>query len=242
MDKNITVDKKFFDPKFPLLDKFRELAPGSYKHCQNVANMCDSISAELNLNTDILKCAALYHDVGKLNNPIYFSENQTTDINPHDNLDPFVSYQIITRHVGDSVLHLLQIEDIPQEVINIVSQHHGNTILQAFLNKTKGEPEEKFRYKCGKPMSTEALILMIVDSVEATARALYNNDEDDFAEKSISGTINRLMDDRQLDNMRIGTLNITKRLLFKELESIYHKRVTYDEDDLKTVAEIKNGE
>jgi len=242
MDTDISVDKKFFDPTFTLMDKFRTIAPGSYKHCQNVANMCESIAAELGLNIDVLKCAALYHDVGKVNNPNYFSENQTNGTNPHDSLDAYVSSQIITRHVGDSVLHLLQIEDMPSKVIEIVSQHHGNTILQAFFNKTKGESEETFRYKCSKPVETEALTLMIVDSVEATARSLYNSSEEDFIYKAVNGTINRLMDDRQLDNMRIGTLNITKRLLIKELESIYHKRVTYEDDELKTIGEIKENE
>jgi len=242
MDSNISVDKKFFDPKFPLMDKFRELAPGTHKHCQNVANMCESIAVELGLNTDILKCAALYHDIGKMNNPLYFSENQNNGNNPHDSLEPYVSYQIITRHVGDSVLHLLQEKDIPAEVIEIISQHHGDTVLQAFHNKAKSEPEDKYRYKCSKPIETEALILMIVDSVEATARSLYNSGEENFSDKSIDGTIDRLMSDCQLDNMKIGTLNITKRLLTKELESIYHKRVSYDEDESKTIAEIKGNE
>jgi putative nucleotidyltransferase with HDIG domain len=238
MKETETVDKKFFDPTFPLLDKFRELAPGSYKHCQNVTNMCESIAAELGLKVEILKCASLYHDIGKMNNPSYFSENQNNGTNIHEKLDPYVSYQIITRHVGDSVLHLLQTENIPMEVIDIVSQHHGNTILQAFFNKAKQEPEEKYRYKCSKPTTTEALILMIVDSIEATARALSLSGDEDFIEKAVNGTINKLMDDRQLDNMKIGTLNITKKLLFKELESIYHKRVSYDDE--KTIAEINN--
>lgn len=241
MDNDVVIDKKFFDPTFSLLDKFREVAPGSYKHCQNVANICESIAIELDLNVDLLKCAALYHDVGKMNNPSYFSENQTDGINVHDNLDPYISYQIITRHVGDSVLYLIQLSDLPSEVIEIVSQHHGDTVLQSIFNKCKNEPEERFRYKCARPVSTEALILMIVDSVEATAKSLYAsqaNNSSEFVTKSINGTIMRLTDDRQLDNMRIGTLNTTKRILTKEIESIYHKRVTYDEEE-KTIGEIK---
>ncbi len=236
MKNSVNIDKKFFDPTFPLMDRFRQMAPGTHKHCQNVANICESIAVELELNVEVLKVSALFHDCGKMNNPLYFSENQT-DNNPHDKLEPNVSYQIITRHVGDSVLHLLQTEDIPMQVIEIVSQHHGNSILQAFFNKSKKEPEENFRYKCSRPTSTEALILMIVDSVEATARALSLNSEGPFIDKAINGTITRLMDDRQLDNMKIGTLNITKKLLFKELESIYHKRVSYDDEE-KTVGDI----
>ena len=125
----VEVDKKFFDPAFPLLDKFREVASGSYRHCQNVSNICESIAVELGLNTDLIKCAALYHDVGKMNNPAYFSENQANGTNPHDGVSPYMSYLIVSKHVGDSVLHLLEIEDMPREVIEIISQHHGNTVL-----------------------------------------------------------------------------------------------------------------
>ncbi len=243
MDK-VKIDKIFFDPTFPLLDKFREIAPGSYKHCQNVASMCETIASELDLNIDLLKAAALYHDIGKLNNPLYFSENQVTGTNIHDTLDPYMSYNIITRHVGDGILYLLQVEDMPHEVIEIISQHHGNTIVQAFY--INGEPEDKFRYKCSKPESNEALILMIVDSVEATAKALFNSNEKDenkkLISKAIEGTTERLTKDHQLDNMKIGTLEETKKLLTKELESVYHKRVSYEKNGIedKTIGEL-NG-
>ena len=232
------IDKKIFDASFPLLDKFREMAPGSYKHCQNVSNICENVAIELELDIDLLKCAALFHDIGKINNPLYFSENQN-DSNVHDSLDPYMSYQIITRHVGDSIVHLLQVPEIPTEVIEIISQHHGTTILQAFYKKTKKEPEDRFRYKCSKPSTDEAAILMIVDSVEATARSMFGNDPDNnkFINDAINGTINRLVDDGQLDNLKIGTLKIVKKVLFKELESIYHKRVTYELD--KTVGDLK---
>lgn len=236
--KNVKIDKKFFDPTFPLLERFREMAPGSYKHCQNVAGMCETIASELGLNIDLIKCASLYHDVGKMNNPLYFSENQP-DTNIHDTLDNYISYNIITRHVGDGVLHLLQIKEMPIEVIEIISQHHGDTIVKAFYKN--GDPEDKYRYKCAKPESDEALILMIADSVEATAKALFNNNDEKeeskkldtktIITKAIDGTTDRLTLDHQLDNMKIGTLTVTKKLLTKELESIYHKRVLYDNSD-----------
>ncbi len=242
MISKIKIDKKFFNPTFPLIDKFRELAPGSYKHCQNVSNICEAVAADLGLNVDLIKCAALYHDIGKMNNPIYFSENQSNGANIHDELDPFISYQIITRHVGDSILYLLQLKDMSLEVIEIISQHHGDTILKTFHGKVENEPEDKFRYKCDKPETTEALILMIVDSVEATAKSLFGDPKkknSDNITRAINGTIERLTDDSQLDNMRIGTLKITKRVLFKELESIYHKRVSY-EDDSDTIGDLKD--
>jgi len=238
----VIIDKKFLDISYPLLDKFREIAPGTFKHSQNVANMCETAALELNLNIDLIKASALYHDIGKMNNPLYFAENQNGET-PHDKLEPQLSYQIITRHVGDSIIYLLQIPDLPREVIDIVSQHHGDTVLQAFWNKDKKTPEDKYRYRCSKPVSSEALILMLCDSIEATTRAMYNNGEGDknFILESINGTISRLMDDQQLDNMRIGTLNTTKKILIKELESIYHKRVSYN-DETPTVAELRDDE
>ena len=241
INPDLTIDKKLFDQTFPLLDKFRTLANGSFKHCQNVSNICETIGIELNLNVDILKAAALYHDIGKMNNPLYFSENQDVS-NIHDNLEPMISHQIITKHVGDTVLLLLQIPEMPTEVIHIVSQHHGDTVLQAFYNKDKTANEDRYRYKCSRPTSTEALILMLCDSVEATSRSLFNNksNTDDFISIAVNKTIQRLMDDQQLDNIRVGTLNITKKILIKELESIYHKRASYD--DSKTIAELRTEE
>lgn len=238
INPELTIDKKLFDQTYPLLDKFRTLANGTFKHCQNVANMCETVAIELGLNSDVLKFAGLYHDCGKMNNPLYFSENQDSE-NIHDNIDPIISYQIITKHVGDTVLYLLQIPEIPPEVIHIVSQHHGDTVLQSFYNKDKAANEDKYRYKCSKPTSTEALILMLCDSVEATSRSLFNNEKNkvDFISLAVNKTIQRLMEDNQLDNMKIGVLNITKRLLTKELESIYHKRASYD--DNKTIGELR---
>ena len=133
----MTDIKKFLDPSFPLFDKFREIAPGTLRHCQNVANLCESVAIELGLDVDVMKLSALFHDVGKINNPKFFTENQNGEGNPHDDLDPFVSHAIITRHVGDSILILLQFEDFPREVLEIISQNHGNTVLKIIANKTK---------------------------------------------------------------------------------------------------------
>lgn len=239
-NKEIIIDKKLFDLTFPLLERFRELAPGSFKHCQNVSNMCESVAKELDLNIDLTKVAALYHDIGKMNNPLAFIENQG-ESNLHNELDPAISYQIITRHVGDSVIYLLQIPGLPREVIDIVSQHHGDTVLQAFYSKATSEPEDKFRYKCKKPQSDEALILMLCDQIEATVKSIYNSGKGNngFIKETVDKAINRLMDDEQLDSMRIGTLTKTKKIIIKELESIYHKRIDYEDIEDKTVGELR---
>ncbi len=234
MFKDITIDKKFFDPSFPILERFRDLAPGSYKHCQNVENMCEPIASALGLNVDLLRCAALYHDIGKMNNPNFYSENQSNDTNIHDSLDSLTSCNYITRHIGDGIIHLLQIKDLPCQVIELISQHHGDTIVKAFYKD--GEPEDLYRYKCPKPESTEAIILMVVDSVEATAKSIINHkkeseDVGELIRKVITITTERLTKDGQLNNMKIGTFEETKKLLIKELGSIYHKRVIYESDE-----------
>ncbi len=230
------IKTDYFDPsKSPLLEKFRELAPGSYKHCLNVSNMCETIAMELDLDKELLKCAALYHDIGKINNPIYFSENQPSDENPHDSLDPLMSTMIITKHISEGVMILFQ-NDFPKEVIKIISQHHGDSVVQAFYNKAKKTQsnENKFRYKADKPQDLESALLMIVDSVEATAKSkftLSKENDKSFVQDVITTTIDRLADDNQLDNMTLGVLKVVKNVLKKELESVYHKRVVYDDDD-----------
>jgi len=225
-----------------MLESFREKAPGTFKHCQNVVSICESIAIELSLDVDMMRCVSLYHDIGKIYFPEFFSENQDGK-NPHDNLDPFMSYHIITRHVGDSVLLLLQIEDIPRIVIEIISQHHGNTVLRYFYEKSGSTIDAKWRYKGKSPDTTEAAILMIVDSVEATARSLFNAGQlsDSESRKNVvKTTIERLVDDNQLDNMTIGVLKVVRNVLVKELDTIYHKREVYTEIDKKRIKDAKD--
>ena len=226
--------KNIINPDYPLMDKFKEAAPGTFRHCNNVMSFCESVSNILELNTDIMRASAMYHDIGKMNNPDAFGENQN-GTNIHDDIDPMVSYNLITRHVGDGILILLQIPDIPHKILEIISQHHGNTVLQYFYNKSKSNLDDVYRYKCKTPQSIEAAVLMLCDSVEATAKGLYNNgnlkDSDD-RKRVVDGTIKKLVDDDQLDEMKVGELKTIKKMLYKELEVLYHKREVYDKDEI----------
>jgi len=225
--------KDILDSTYPLLETFREVAPGTFKHCQNVCNICEYIATELKLNVDLLKASALYHDIGKMWNPLCFSENQETE-NPHDDLDPSISYHLLTKHVGDSILILSNIDGIPKEMLDIISTHHGDTVLQSIFNKTKNKIEDNFRYKTKKPKTSEAAILMIVDSIEATARSLYNSgklDDTKSRKNVIDSSIDKLGNDGQLDVVKFGVIRQVKGILIKELEAIYHKRVSYEEED-----------
>ena len=128
------------------------------------------------------------------------------------------------------MLILLQIPDFPREILEMVSQHHGDTVLQYFYNKSKSKVDSYFRYRSAKPQTVEAAVLMIADCVEATSRALSSNGELETSEdknKVILNTIKRLEEDEQLDNLTYGQGRIIKKVLYKELENIYHKREIY---------------
>jgi len=243
--KEITL-KDLIDPKYPVMEKFRDNAPGTYKHSQNVANLVESIALKLNLDIDRMRVSAMYHDIGKLNFPRAFTENQN-GTNIHDKLDPEVSYNMITKHVGDSVLTMLQIKEMPREIIEWVSQHHGNTILRYFYEKTREESEpepnpDEWRYKCPTPNCIESAVLMICDAVEATAKSMASNGKLDTQKRKedvVMNTIQRLEMDGQLDKVLTGHLRVIKQILILELESLYHSRELYP-DDVNIEVEEKN--
>jgi hypothetical protein len=220
----------------PLIEELREKAPGTFQHSKNVSALLEAVALKLGLNVNLLKVVGLVHNIGKIFNPKMFNENQN-GINPHNELDPGISYEIITRHVGDGVLYLMQ-NGVSVEILNIVSQHHGNTILRYFYDKVcKSDPETvptKYRYRSSPPTSVEAAVLMICDSVEATAKSLANNkklETYDDRKKVVDETVSRLVSDDQLDNMKVGHLKRIKRILYKELDSLDSRNVIYGEDE-----------
>ena len=232
-----SIYKTIIDPDYPLLVELKEKAPGTYRHCSNMLTFCEHISKQLDLDTDLMRAAAIYHDIGKMNSPKVFSENQNGSGNIHEKLEPKTSYHLITRHVGDGILILLQIPCMTIELLNIISQHHGNTVLRYFADKDDVD-EDKYRYKCSAPTTLESSVLMITDSVEATARSLYNNGKmGDSDEKMnvIENTVNRLINDNQLDQLKVGYLKKIKLVLHKELQTMYHKREDYDEHTEKEI-------
>jgi putative nucleotidyltransferase with HDIG domain len=225
--------KAVVDSSSPLMTRFRDKAPGSYKHCQNVSTLCENVAIALGLDQDLLAAAGMLHDIGKMYNPEYFTENQD-ETNPHDGMEAFLSYQIITRHVSDTALVLTQLPEIPQKVIEVCSEHHGDTVLVPFYLKQKektngGTVEDRFRYKSRKPTTTEASILMIVDCIEATAKSLFNTNKLENVKEMVDKTITRLEDDEQLDELKIGIKRIIKQVIYKEIENTYHKRVSYED-------------
>lgn len=223
------------DSSYPLLQKFRDACPGTYKHSQAVSAMVESASVALGLDVMFMKVVAMYHDIGKINNPKFFTENQLEkDCDPHENLDPWISSQIISRHVSDSVNVLLNDKHFSRRMIEIISQHHGTSIIKYFFDRVENPEKDSFRYKCSKPDSIEAAVLMICDRLEAMTRSLVqNNKYSNNPTEIVDGVINELLDDEQLDEVtiKLGDLKKFKTVLNKELEGMYSKRIDYDKPD-----------
>ncbi len=222
--------KDLLDSSYPLLKKFRDKCPGTFKHSQALVSMIEGISLELGLDVDEMKVMAQYHDIGKMLNPKFFTENQLEDENPHEDLDPYISYQYITRHVSDTAMILVADDNFPKHIIKKMSQHHGTTILRFFAAKVSSENAEEFRYQTQKPSSIESMILMICDNIEARSRSYIQSGKDFDPSDVIDSAIDGLIKDGQLDALAIGDLRKIKKALGKELEGTYQKRVSYPEE------------
>lgn len=234
-ERNKEID--LLDYNFQLLKKFRELAPGSFKHCQSLASMIENVTSSLDMDSEKLKTAALYHDVGKMLSPEFFSENQPKDVNIHDTLDPLISYYMITKHVSDSIMILFS-NNFPLDIIRIISQHHGTTILKSIYDKVKDKkyPEEIFRYKTKNPDNVESLILMFCDSVEANSRSVFlNHKEIENPEALVSSIFNRLMLDGQFNDveLKLGHLTKIQRSITNDVAANFHKRIHYENNEEK---------
>lgn len=236
--------KQLIDPKYPFMEKLRDRAPGTYKHCQNVAGLCEAVALELNIDPTVMRVLGMYHDAGKITYPECFYENQNGSGNIHDDLEPMTSFHLLSKHIADGALILVQLEDFPSELITPITQHHGNTVIKSLANKANGVAEDMFRYKnTSAPTSLEAAILMICDSVEATIRSREYTDHIEASDIKdiIRNTTERLESDDQLDEVKVGDLKRIKKALQTDLQSKYHKRDSkaYEDEDEKKIGEKK---
>ena len=208
-------------------------APGTFQHSVQVANIAEDVVNEVGGNALLAKVGGLYHDIGKVKNPQYFTENQTSDFNPHSELDYAESAQIITSHVTDG-LELARRYRLPSEVQDFIRTHHGTTYTGYFYAKElERHPEgdfdaAQFRYPGPRPYSRETAVVMIVDTVEAACRSLKQH-----TKESTDALIDRLIDGKiasgQLDNCPLSYGDITRirKLLKEKMMSIFHVRVEY---------------
>jgi len=220
------------DTNSPLLKKLAEVAPGTFHHSLNVANLAEASANEVNANTLLVRVGALYHDIGKMDNPFYFTENQMTSVNPHDEITPLESAKIIIEHRSKGI-EIAKKNGLPDRIIDFIRTHHGTTKVYYFFIKEKElNPDEinssDFIYPGPLPFSKETAILMMCDSVEAASKSLREPTAkviDQFVEKIIQKQI----DEQQFINADITFKEIEaiKKILKSKLKNMYNLRVEY---------------
>jgi putative nucleotidyltransferase with HDIG domain len=221
------------DTNQPLLRKLAELAPGTFQHSLQVANLAEDAVFRVGGNPLLVRTGALYHDIGKMEDAHYFIENQTTSINPHDNLEFEQSARIIIDHVRKGV-EMARKNKLPEPIVDFIRTHHGTTTVQYFYRSFLSKyPEadvdvKKFSYPGPRPMSKETAIVMMADSVEAASRSLKTITESTI-DKLVDSIINTQMTEEQYNDAQITFKDIiTVRDVFKKrLRNIYHVRISY---------------
>lgn len=217
----------------PALRELSRKAPGTFQHSTQVANISEDIVNELNGNALLAKVGGLYHDIGKTESAMFFTENQNSDFNPHKDLEYTESASIIIQHVTDGLI-LAKKHHLPAAVQDFIRTHHGTTVTGYFYAKQVNEhPDDpvdisNFRYNGPTPYSRETAIVMIVDSVEAACKSLKTHDKESI-DKLVDNIIDGKIKQNQLQNCDLTFGDITKirRLLKDKMLSIYHARVAY---------------
>ncbi len=220
------------DTNSKLLRELADKAPGTFQHSLQVANIAEAAANAIGANTLLTRVGALYHDIGKMKNPVFFSENQAS-YSPHDDLSSDVSAKIIIEHALHGIT-LARKSKLPDRVIDFIRTHHGTTTVLYFYQQAKQHnPEidiEAFQYPGPKPFSKETAIVMISDGVEAASKSL----KEPTAEKIIAFVdkiVQRLMDEKQFleANITLREIETIKKVLAEKLISSYHLRVAYPE-------------
>ncbi len=217
----------------PALRELSQKAPGTFQHSMQVANIAEDIVNEIGGNGLLTRVGALYHDIGKLVSPLYFTENQNAGFNPHDDLEYDESARIITQHVRDGI-SLAKKYHLPAEVTDFIRTHHGTTMTGYFYAQAKMHQAEEeidiqaFRYMGPTPYSRETAVVMMVDSVEAACRSLKVHDKESIS-RIIDSIINDKIQLNQFNNCSLTLHDISQiRTQLKEkMMSIYHVRIAY---------------
>jgi len=222
------------NPNQPLMKKLLLEAPGTYHHSLMVGNLAEVATAAVEGNALLARVGAYYHDIGKLKRPNFFVENQLSD-NPHDRMTPSLSTLVITSHTHDGI-ELARDYKLPQAIIDIIAQHHGNTLVAFFYHKAKKldksdtVKQEDFRYTGPTPTTKEAAVVMLADSVEAAVRSMS-----DKTEGKIEGLIRKIikdkLDDGQLDlcSLTLKDLDIIAKSFMRVFSGFFHEREEYPE-------------
>ena len=218
------------NPNHPLLKRLTIEAPGTYHHSILTANLAEAGADAIGANSLLCRVGAYFHDVGKLDNPLFFKENQKGS-NPHDELPPERSARIITGHLS-SGLEYAQKYKLPRDVQKIIAQHHGDSHVEYFLYKARQSGEEvdevKFKYSGSKPATKESAVVMLADNVEAAVRSMDDPDKEQVREM-INGIIKKRYNEGQLDECPLNRrdLNTIAKAFYTTYEGVLHERVKY---------------
>ena len=228
------------DTSNPLIRTLEQKAPGTFQHSLQVMNMADAVARSVGVNPDLVRAGALYHDIGKMLNPLCFIENEFVvkdGAHYHDGLTPQQSAHDILRHVPDGV-EIAQKHRLPKVIIDFISSHHGTTVVRYFYEKFLtggGDPAQigDFRYDGRKPRDKAQIVLMLCDSIEAASRTLKGNSEkiySDFVESIVDGK----MSEGQFDDadITIREINAAKQTLKEYLAQLNHERIVYSQNRL----------
>jgi hypothetical protein len=231
----------------PILRKLALEAPGTYHHSLIVSTLAEKAAEEIKANSLLVKAGGLYHDIGKLKRPEYFTENQNPGFDVHRELTPSLSTLVIVNHVKDGI-DLSRKLRLPRQIIEIIAQHHGTTIVRYFYQKAKEkyDPElhkieaENYRYPGPTPKSKEAGLVLLADSVEAAARSLKSATRENL-KRVITEIFNTHLQDGQLDDcgFPLKDLRIIANSFLTTLHAIYHPRLTYPGFDFEKRIEKK---
>ena len=219
----------------PLLRELATTAPGTFQHSIQVANLCEEVLFEIGGDTLLARTGALYHDVGKIKNPMYFTENQRGAYSPHNDLSNLESAEVIISHVTDGI-ELAHKNHIPERIIDFIRTHHGTRRTDYFyINEQKAHPDETidptpFTYHGPEPFSRETAVLMMADSIEAASHSLKDPDEKKISDL-VDNIINKQMEAGQFLNtdLTLHDIETCRKVLKKKLMSIYHVRIAYPE-------------
>ncbi|MEA3446214.1 MAG: HDIG domain-containing protein [Bacteroidota bacterium] len=221
------------DTNNPLLRKLNEVAPGTFQHSLQVANLAEEVIFQIGGNPQLIRTGALYHDIGKMKSPAYFIENQTPGHNPHDLISFEESADIIIDHVQQGA-KLAKKYKLPEQISEFIKSHHGTTKVQyfyrSFLKKYPDEDADisRFSYPGPIPHSRETAVLMMADAVEAASRSLKK-----YTERSIIDLVDEIIDyqrnEDQFDDAEVTFKDIStiKRIFVEKLKNIYHTRIEY---------------
>ena len=226
---------EFSDTNSKLLKQLSEKAPGTFNHSLQVANLAEAAANEIGANSLLVRVGSLYHDIGKINAPTFYSENQNSPVSPHDDLTPEQSAEIIINHVNEGI-KIAKKNNIPDRVIDFIRTHHGTNTVYYFYQKAieqygKDNVNEKsFKYKGPTPFSKETAILMMADSVEAASKSLRTP-----TFEKIQDFVNQIIDNHmfgkqfEYSNITLYEIELVKKVLIKRLVNIYHLRIEYPE-------------